>query len=93
MTAPATSEEQTVWKGCSSHALYLGTYVLCAVFFLVARLVFGVPVDHPQKVLLAVVSVAVAFVGIMMFLAALGKTERGMASVGCAVIANPQIYG
>ncbi len=36
MTAPATNEEQTVWKGCSSHVLYFGTYVLCAVFFLVA---------------------------------------------------------
>ena len=36
MTAPSTSEEQTVWKGTSSHALYLGTYLLCAVFFVVA---------------------------------------------------------
>ncbi len=36
MTAPTASEEQTIWKGNSSHALYLGTYALCGGSCLVA---------------------------------------------------------
>jgi len=63
------------------------------VFFVLARAVFGVPIDYPQKVLFAVLSVATLFVGIMMFLAAIGKTERGMSSVGWAVMMVFAMFG
>ncbi len=72
---------------------FLALVLVLGVFFLVAKLVFGVPIDHPQKVLFAILSVATAFVGIMMFLAAIGKTERGMASVGWAVMMVFAMFG
>jgi ABC-2 type transport system permease protein len=72
---------------------FLALVLVLGVFFVLARVLFDVPIDHPQKVLFAVLSVATAFVGIMMFLAAIGKTERGMASVGWAVMMVFAMFG
>jgi ABC-2 type transport system permease protein len=72
---------------------FLALVLVLGVFFVLARVVFGVPIDYPQKVLFAVLSVATLFVGIMMFLAAIGKTERGMASVGWAVMMVFAMFG
>jgi ABC-2 type transport system permease protein len=72
---------------------FLALVLVLSVFFLVARLVFAVPVDYPAKVLFAVLSVASIFVGIMMFLASIGKTERGMSSVGWAVMMVFAMFG
>jgi ABC-2 type transport system permease protein len=72
---------------------YLALVLVLGVFFVVAQVIFDVPIDYPQKVLFAVLSVATAFVGIMMFLAAIGKTERGMSSVGWAVMMVFAMFG
>ena len=72
---------------------FLALVMVLCVFFAVARLVFQVPVDHPDKVIFAVICVASAFVGIMMFLAAIGKTERGMSSVGWGVMMVFAMFG
>ncbi len=72
---------------------FLALVFVLGIFFLVAQLVFGVPVDQPHKVLFAVLSAATIFVGIMMFLAAIGKTERGMSSVGWAVMMVFAMFG
>ncbi|HET6565396.1 MAG TPA: ABC transporter permease [Xanthomonadales bacterium] len=72
---------------------FLALVLVLTVFFVLARLLFDVPIDHPQKVLFAVLSVATIFVGIMMFLAAIGKTERGMSSVGWAVMMVFAMFG
>ncbi len=72
---------------------FLALVLVLAVFFVVARLVFGVPIDYPHKVLLAILAVSASFVGLMMFLAAIGKTERGMASVGWGVMMVLAMFG
>jgi ABC-2 type transport system permease protein len=72
---------------------FLALVLVLGLFFAMARLLFGVPIDHPQLVLFAVLSVATLFVGIMMFLAAIGKTERGMSSVGWAVMMIFAMFG
>lgn len=72
---------------------FLALVFVLGLFFVMARLLFDVPIDHPHKVLFAVLSVATAFVGIMMFLAAIGKTERGMSSVGWAVMMIFAMFG
>lgn len=71
----------------------LALLLVLGLFFTLARFIFGVPVDRPDKVLLAVLCVSTAFVGIMMFLAALGKTERGMASMGWGVMMVFAMFG
>jgi len=58
-----------------------------------ARFVFDVPLEHPLKILLALLSVSTGFVGIMMFLAALGKTERGISSLGWGVMLVFAMFG
>lgn len=55
---------------------FIALVLVLGVFFLMAKLIFQVPIDHPEKVLVSVICVACLFVGIMMFLAAIGKTER-----------------
>ncbi len=72
---------------------FLALVLVLSLFFLAARLIFAVPIDYPAKVLFAVLSVATIFVGIMMFLAAIGKTERGMASTGWAVMMVFAMFG
>jgi len=71
----------------------LALLMVLGLFFVLARFVFEVPVERPDKVLLAVLCVSAAFVGIMMFLAALGKTERGMASLGWGVMMVLAMFG
>jgi ABC-2 type transport system permease protein len=72
---------------------FLALVVVVGLFFVLARVLFNVPVDRPDKVLLAVLSVSTAFVGIMMLLAALGKTERGMSSLGWGVMMVFAMFG
>jgi len=72
---------------------FLALVLVLSVFFVLARLVFDVPIDFPHKVLLAILSVSACFVGLMMFLAALGRTERGMASVGWGVMMVLAMFG
>ena len=72
---------------------FLALVVVVCLFFLMARVVFAVPIERPDKILLAVLSVSTAFVGIMMFLAAIGKTERGMSSLGWGVMMVFAMFG
>jgi ABC-2 type transport system permease protein len=72
---------------------FLALLMVLCLFFILARFIFDVPVERPDKVLLAVLCVSTAFVGIMMFLAALGKTERGMASLGWGVMMVFAMFG
>lgn len=90
VVAPITRQQILGGKalGC-----FLALVLVLTVFFALAKLLFGVPVNHPAKVLFAVLSVASIFVGIMMFLAAIGKTERGMSSLGWAIMMVFAMFG
>jgi ABC-2 type transport system permease protein len=79
--------------GGKAAGCYVALFVVMSILFIFARLVFGIPVDYPLKVLLALACVSSGFVGLMMFLAALGKTERGMASLGWGVMMIFAMFG
>lgn len=72
---------------------FLATMLVTAMIFIFARVVFGVPLDSPLKLLMAMVSVAIGFMGIMMFIAAIGKTERGVSSLGWGVMMILAMFG
>jgi ABC-2 type transport system permease protein len=72
---------------------FLALVLVLTVFFGMAKLLFAVPILYPGKIIFAVLSVATIFVGIMMFLAAIGKTERGMSSLGWAIMMVFAMFG
>lgn len=79
--------------GGKAAGCFFALFIVMTILFVFARLVFNVPIDYPVKVLLALVCVSSGFVGLMMFLAALGKTERGMASLGWGVMMVFAMFG
>jgi ABC-2 type transport system permease protein len=67
-------------------ACFLATSAMIALLLLVAASAFRV---YPQSIpllLLAVLAVSLAFVGIMLLLSVLGKTEQSAAGIGWAVL-------
>lgn len=68
----------------------LGCFVACSLvasFLLtLGRFVFGVRIGSPGLLAVAVLCTAAGFVGIMMFLSVLGKTEQSVSGAGWAVI-------
>ena len=79
--------------GGKAAGCFFALLIVMSILFVFARLVFDVPIDYPLKVVLALVCVSAGFVGLMMFLAALGKTERGMASLGWGVMMVFAMFG
>ncbi len=67
-------------------ACFGSTVTLAAVLFLVGRLFFGVVACSPLHLAVSLVLIAVAFVGIMMFLSILGRTERTVSGISWAVL-------
>ena len=72
---------------------FVALFFVMTALFAFARLVFDVPIDYPLKILLALFCVSSGFVGIMMLLAALGKTERGISSLGWGVMMVFAMFG
>lgn len=79
--------------GGKAAGCFFALLIVMTILFIFARLVFDVPIDYPAKVLLALICVSAGFVGLMMFLAALGKTERGMSSLGWGVMMVFAMFG
>ena len=67
-------------------ACFLTTLGGLAVLFAIFRLVFSVRPDSYPLLLLALISAAVAFVGIMMLIAVMGKTEASVGGIGWAFL-------
>lgn len=67
-------------------ATFLTTVALATGLFVLARLVFGVVPGSIALLALAILASAVAFVGIMMLLSVLGKTEQAASGFGWAVL-------
>ncbi len=72
---------------------FFALFLVMTVLFIFARFVFEVPIDYPLKVLLALLSVSIGFVGIMMFIAAVGKTQRGISSLGWGIMMIFAMFG
>jgi ABC-2 type transport system permease protein len=67
-------------------ACFLASAGVVLVLLLVGRLLFRVRIENPMGVLLAVVCSSLCFVGIMMFLSTLGKTQEAVAGAGWAIL-------
>lgn len=73
--------------GGKAVACFLTTALVSVVLVLVAHLPpFNVRLASPVMTTLAVFSVSIAFVGIMMLLATIGKTEQAAGGIGWAVL-------
>jgi ABC-2 type transport system permease protein len=81
--APISRAQILGGKGLACLITALGVAVLMFAF---GRLVFGVTADSYAKLALAIGSVALSFVGIMMFLSVLGKTEQSAGGIGWAIL-------
>ncbi len=75
----------------------LGCFIACSAVALlllgVGRLIFGVRISSPGLLAVAVLSTAAAFVGIMMLMSVLGKTEQSVAGAGWAILTVMAMLG
>jgi ABC-2 type transport system permease protein len=67
-------------------ACFLACTVVALFLLLVGHLLFGVRLTNPLGLVLAILSISVCFVGMMMLLATLGKTEQGVAGAGWGIL-------
>lgn len=81
--APIPSWHVLAGKGLACFATTVG---VTSLLLLVARFIFGVQPGSPVLLAAAVICSAFAFVGIMMLLSVLGKTEAAAGGIGWAVL-------
>lgn len=74
-------------------ACFVTTVGLAAALFALGMLAFGVTSSSPAALALAVVSAAIAFVGIMMFLSVLGRTEQASHGMSWAILLVMSMLG
>jgi ABC-2 type transport system permease protein len=67
-------------------ACFSFSVTVCAALLLFGIAVFGVRVSDPIKLALAVVACAICFVGLMMLISVLGKTEQAVGGAGWAIL-------
>jgi ABC-2 type transport system permease protein len=81
--APLSFSQLLAGKGL---ACFLASVTVAGFLLLLGHFVLGVRVENLLGLALAVVCTACCFVGIMMFLATLGKTEQGVAGAGWGLL-------
>lgn len=67
-------------------ACFLACSGVIILLLVVGHVVFGVRTTHPGLLALAIISIAICFVGLTMLFATMGSTEQGVAGVGWAVM-------
>lgn len=67
-------------------ACFIATVAVAVGLLVIARLVFNVVPDSPGLLALAIFSLCSCFVGVMMLLAVIGRSESSAGSIGWAVI-------
>lgn len=72
--------------GGKAVACLLTTITVAVTLLIVGRLAFGVIPQSPLLLAIAIVCVAVCFVGVMMLLSVLGRTEASAAGIGWAAL-------
>jgi ABC-2 type transport system permease protein len=81
--APLTWGQLLIGKGL---ACFLACTGVALFLLLVGHFLFGVRLANPIGLVLAILSISVCFVGMMMLLATLGKTEQGVAGAGWGIL-------
>lgn len=74
-------------------ACFITTITISVGLFILARLIFGLRPESPPLLALAIVSAGIGFVGIMMLLSALAKTEQAAGGIGWAVLLIMSMIG
>lgn len=74
-------------------ACFLSTVLVCTIMVGFGWLVFGVQPTSVGLLLLAIISVAVGFVGVMMVLSVLGRTEQSAGGIGWAALTMLAMIG
>lgn len=74
-------------------ACFLTTVAVAAALLAIAWIGFGVRPGSPVLLALSVLCIAVCFVGLMMLLATLGKTEASAGGIGWAVLLVMAMFG
>ncbi|MGD8628665.1 MAG: ABC transporter permease, partial [bacterium] len=82
-TAPISRSQILAGKAL---ACFATTVVISVALFLLARLVFGLRPGSVPLLALAIVSSSIAFVGIMMLLSVIGKTEQSAGGIGWGIL-------
>lgn len=67
-------------------ACLITTAGVTMTLLLVARVIFGIRLASPLLLAMAIAGTCVCFVGLMMFLSVLGKTEQSAAGIGWAIL-------
>ncbi len=67
-------------------ACFIATTLVAAMLIAVGVLIMGIKIHSFLMLLVAILSVSVGFVGIMMLLSVLGRTERSAGGIGWAVL-------
>jgi ABC-2 type transport system permease protein len=83
LTAPLKSYQIL---GSKALACFMTTLLVSIILMLIGVFVFGIRVASYPKLALGLMIVAGAFVGIMMLLSVLGKTEQSASGIGWAVL-------
>ncbi len=74
-------------------ACFLTTASISVALIMIAILVFGVQPGSFALLGMGILAISIAFVGIMMFLSVLGKTERSASSLGWAILVVMAMLG
>jgi ABC-2 type transport system permease protein len=74
-------------------ACFLTCSSVIALLVVVGKLVFQVPIDNPAMFLLGVVCTCLCFVGLMMLVSTLGKTEQSVGGAGWASLMILAMFG
>ena len=74
-------------------ACFITTVAITVLLFAIAVLFFKVRPNSLALLAMGVISIAICFVGIMMLLSVLGKTERSAAGIGWAILLTMSMLG
>ncbi len=89
-TAPISRTQILAGKAL---ACFATTVVISVTLFSLARVVFGLRPGSVPLLALAIVSTSIAFVGIMMLLSVIGKTEQSAGGIGWGILLVMSMIG
>jgi ABC-2 type transport system permease protein len=79
--------------GGKALACFLSTCLVAALLMVLARTVFGVVPTSTSMLVLGVVCAALGFVGVMMLLSVIGRTEAAAGGIGWAILTVMAMFG
>ena len=66
-------------------ACFLSSVSVCALLMLIGILMFGVRIEWPLGLVLAILASAICFTGVMMLVSVIGRTEQAVGGAGWAI--------